>query len=302
MDGRLNLPYITETALGIMSPWRNLGGKFDLGWIGYQQTIHEWVNYAIANRRQCLKLVTYHYSRGNKHRGCRGFNYNVEEARAFTLNLKRQFDECFGTTVVHTVQWGIETDLDALVLHGEGGKVVDLADLQLESNPDLPDVLEDLYPAMPDEVRNDLLPLVEGNIRHIGSVRSSSRPIADVKHKEWVLAIGRGFDWLHELNTALIVGPFDPDLAAAITTAGQLLLDNVRAGRTNGRDIVLMASAPYRHRAGTPPRLAEQKARFLGKFAYDVLKRNVPKLVPSIRRLTGTVDMNTREFGVLERS
>jgi len=301
MDGRLHLPVITETELGIINPWRNLGGKFNLGWIGYQQTINGWVEYAMSKGRHCLKLVTYHYSRGDKHRGCRGFNYDLDQARVVTQNLKRQFDDSFGTSVVHTVQCGIETDLESLILHGDRGEIVDLAELGSPSREELEKLLRDLYPEMPDIVRNDFLPLLEGNIRHIAKIRASNRPIADAEHKEWVLALGRGFDWLHELNTALIVGPFDPNLASPIMTAGQLLLDNIKSRRVMGRDIVLMTSAPYRHTAGSEPRLAEQKARFLSTFAREVFEKNVPEIVPYLRKLTGIVDMNTRQFNVLER-
>ena len=32
MDGRINLAVATHTPLGIIQPFRNLGGRFDLGW------------------------------------------------------------------------------------------------------------------------------------------------------------------------------------------------------------------------------------------------------------------------------
>ena len=32
MDGRIHLPHATRTPLGIITPFRNLGGIFDLGW------------------------------------------------------------------------------------------------------------------------------------------------------------------------------------------------------------------------------------------------------------------------------
>ena len=31
MDGRLNLPFITKTPVGIVQPYRNIGGRFDMG-------------------------------------------------------------------------------------------------------------------------------------------------------------------------------------------------------------------------------------------------------------------------------
>ena len=32
MDGRIHLPYVTQTPLGVIHPFRNLGGIFELGW------------------------------------------------------------------------------------------------------------------------------------------------------------------------------------------------------------------------------------------------------------------------------
>ena len=32
MDGRINIPVATQTPAGILMPFRNLGGMFDLGW------------------------------------------------------------------------------------------------------------------------------------------------------------------------------------------------------------------------------------------------------------------------------
>ncbi|MES9981651.1 MAG: hypothetical protein ABW107_23310, partial [Candidatus Thiodiazotropha sp. 6PLUC5] len=32
MDGRINIPIATNTPKGIIQPFRNLGGMFDLGW------------------------------------------------------------------------------------------------------------------------------------------------------------------------------------------------------------------------------------------------------------------------------
>jgi hypothetical protein len=43
MDGRLNLPVMTQTAVGIIQPFRNLGGKFDLGWPFFQATLETWI-------------------------------------------------------------------------------------------------------------------------------------------------------------------------------------------------------------------------------------------------------------------
>ena len=47
MDGRLNLALMTETPPGIVQPFRNIGGKFDLGWPYFGILMREWVDYAV---------------------------------------------------------------------------------------------------------------------------------------------------------------------------------------------------------------------------------------------------------------
>jgi hypothetical protein len=302
MDGRLHLPVMTNTELGIIQPWRNLGGKFDLGWKPFGLLIKEWVDYAVSRGRDVNVLITYHYARGDKHRGCRGFGYDTEAAKAFTADLKKQFDRVFGRRVVYANQVGVETDLDALILHGENGEVVDLAELHETSSEVLSKMLWQLYPSMPERLVRDFLPLVEGNIAHIAEIQGSNRAIADAEHKEWVLGIGRGFDWLHEINTALIVGPFDPDLANAIETAAGIIKGNLDAGRiSKDRGIVLMTSSPYRNE-GPERTLAEEHTKFLTRFTLDIIKNKIPELVPYLKHITATTNMNSRALDVLDRS
>lgn len=297
MDGRLNGAVMTNTAVGILRPWRNLGGKFNLGWIAFQQSIEDWVHRAMNRGRSCLVLVTYHYARGNTQRGCRGFNYDVDAARAYTKNLKEQFDRVFGKSVVYAVQCGIETDLESFILHGSNGDVVDLAELTDSSAEGLQALIDRLYPDMPKAIVPDVIPLVQGNIEHIKKIRSSHRPDVEAEHREWVLGVGRGFDWLHEINTALIVGPFDPYLADTIATAATLIKGNLDEGRIpKETGVVLLSSAPFRDPAGPERLLAQEKAIFLDQFAADVIQERVPDLLPHLHRLVGTVDLNTRAF------
>lgn len=302
MDGRLHLPVMTQTALGIIQPFRNLGGKFDLGWPFFQASIDNWVQYSISRGRHCLVFVTYHYARGDSHRGCRGFHYDTDAAKSASIKLKKQFERVYGKNAVVPIVCGIETDLDALILHGDDeNSIVDLGKIKQTSQIELEEMLYSLYPSMPEKVIRDLIPLVRGNIRHIGEIRASNRPVEEAEHKEWVLGVGRGFDWLHLINTAFIVGPFDPNLSVAIETAAKLLKGNIDEGRVDPSGIVLLTSAAYRDVAGSEYQLAKEKATFLSRFALDIVKEKVPDLVPHLQILTGTTDMNTRKFDVIER-
>jgi hypothetical protein len=301
MDGRLHLPVITKTALGIIQPFRNLGGKFDLGWPFFQSTLNNWVEYSTSRGRHCLVFVTYHFARGDKHRGCRGFNYDAGAAKATAEKLRDQFRVIYGNRAVVPIVCGIETDMDALILHGENGQEIDLSTVTDSGDTEVESLIRELYPSMPERMRSDMLPLVKGNIEHIADVKAANRPIADAEHREWVLGVGRGFDWLHAINTAFIVGPYDPNLAGAIETAARLLKGNVDEGRVDKNGLVLLTSASYRDSAGPEHALAREKAKFLSKFALDIVKEKVPDLVPNLQILTGCVDLNTRKFEIIER-
>ncbi len=303
MDGRLNLSVITKTALGIIQPLRNVGGRFDLGWPYFKEFVAEWHEYSIRIGRGCLFFVTDHFSKGEPHRGCRGFGYDHQAALAHSRGLKAQFDEDFGIgSAFYTAHITIETDLDALTLHGEHGESVDLAEAKFSSDDEICSMLGELYPSMSERMRLDFFPLVKGNIQHIAEIRDENRPLEDADHREWVLAVGRGYDWLHKSNTAFIVGPFNPNLSDPIETAARLLLDNLATGRINGdHKIVLMTSAPFRTVTGYDPKTAARKSRWLTSFALETIKNRVPELAPYLSVLTTTVDINTRKLEVLER-
>lgn len=309
MDGRLHLPVMTETPLGIIQPFRNLGGKFDIGWHGFQQTVDEFVDYGIVWKgRNCLLFITYHYSRGDKHRGCRGFNYDKDAAVEYAENLKKQFETVYKDEVV-TILCGIETDYESLVLHGESREVIDLSEYTDSSLESVFGLLNSIYPNMPTKIVNDLVPLMQGNIQHSAKVKSLARTEAETEHREWVLGVGRGFDWLHAINTALIIGPFDPELANNIDTAAGLIFDNFIEGKISAPgNTVLMVSAPYRdqrheRRRGQARRLAIEKAKFYTNYALEILRNNRKReaMLESMQCLTACVDVDTRELEVLGR-
>lgn len=301
MDGRLHLASMTQTTLGIIQTFRSLGGKFNLGWPFFQVSVDTWVQYSTSRGRHCLVFVTYHFARGDTHRGCKGFNYDTDDAINEGLKLEKQFERIYGKSAVVAIVCGIETDLDALILHGEDGRAIDLAEVKESSRSGLEEMLRSLYPSMPRQVVMDLMPLIEGNIRHIAKIRASNRPIGEYEHKEWVLGVGRGFDWLYTRNIAFTVGTRDPNHPIAIEIAAELLKDNIDAGRVDPSGVVLMASAVYRDAAGPEHGLAKEKALFLSKFALDIIKDKIPDLVPYLQVLTGCTDLNTRKFEVLER-
>ncbi len=299
MDGRLHLPIITETPLGIIQPFRNIGGQFDLGWPFFGLLVKETIDYAISRGRESMILVTYHYSKSDQHLGCKGFGYDKEASLKFTANLVSQVERVFGKlhAVVYPIHAGVETDEDALVFHGRDGEIFNLAKVTDDNEEKLRIRISKLYPDMQRQMIEDLLPLVLGNLRHIAAKRKEKKPKEVNNHEEQILGVGRGFDWLHLHNKALLVGPFSYDLGDPIGKAAGILLDNLKNKRIPMREgVVLMTSAVYREEVGIERQLANEKALSLANFAMATIKEKVPELFPHLNVLVGTVDLNTRKF------
>lgn len=128
MDGRIHLPHATQTPLGIIQPYRNLGGIFDLGWPYLGDMLCDDINQALAASRPVLVLITYHYSAGDKWRGCAGFHCDRDAALAQALQIRDQVQYIFADKpACYALVAGFETDSDALVLHGSTGRILDLS-------------------------------------------------------------------------------------------------------------------------------------------------------------------------------
>ena len=297
MDGRLLLPYFTKTPPGIIQPFRNIGGMFDLGWPFFSALMKEWVEKSVRHGNDCLVLITYHYSKGDTHRGCAGHGFDTEAAKNMAYRLQNQFAGVFGTTVVIPIVVGIETDEDALTFHSDTDVVFSVADHVFDSEDMVRKEIADLYPDISPRAYEDLIPLITGNQAHVAEVRAAKRAPLDAEHREQILAIGRGFDWLHMPNKALIVGPFSYDLGQPVATAGSILLSNVTEGRVPKEDgVVVITSAPYRGSDMIERHIAVEKAKSLMTFAMETLTARVPALMPLITPLAGIVDAETRVF------
>ena len=300
MDGRINIPLVTNTPHGIILPFRNLGGRFNLGWPHLGEVLAEHVQGVVGQGRRTLALVTYHYSKGDSRRGCAGFNYDTDAARTHMFGIKRQVEAVFGTGhgTVYPVVCGFETDEDALVLHGSGGEVLDLSTVASTDRETLPAMMSQLYPDMADQMLHDLLPLVLGNISHIADMKPANRELT-IEHREWMICIGRGFDWLHMPNQALIIGPYSPDLADPIRKAAAIIETNMQAGRIPDDGFLLLAEAPY-NEIGVDRARAELKSRFLSEFAADVIRIEFPKLAEKMHVRTAVLAWQTRAMEMID--
>ncbi len=301
MDGRINIPFATNTPLGIIQPFRNLGGMFDLGWPHLGEVLAGYVQRCVRDGRRVLLLITYHFSRGDVRRGCAGFNYDTAAAIAYTNRIKAQVESVFGLghETVYPLLCGFETDEDALLLHGENGEVLDLS---LETERDGASFmlsLNKLFPDMPQQVCGDLLPLLSGNLSHIAEVRKMHRA-ANIEHREWMICLGRGFDFLHMPNLALIVGPYSPELADPIGKAAGIIENNMAKGRIPDDGFLLLASVPYEE-IGVDRARAELKSGFLADFAADVIATRYPALASKMHVRKSVLDWRSRKLEQLEQ-
>jgi len=299
MDGRINIPVATGTPPGIIQPFRNLGGMFDLGWPHLGEVLAAHISRMVSEGRQVLILITYHFSRGDAHRGCAGFGYNTAAALEHCRAIKRQAEKIFGERhgTVYPIICGYETDEDALLLHGCAGEILDLATLTPADAPSLGQRLTSLCPDIPEQIKGDLLPLLQGNLQWIAQVRTTCR-LLDIEHREWMICLGRGFDFLHTPNLALIIGPYSPDLADPIRKAAGIIEANMQAGRIPDDGFLLFASVPY-DEIGMDQARAELKSRFLAGFAADVIRAEFPQLAERMFTQVAVISWRSRALVLL---
>jgi hypothetical protein len=301
MDGRVHLPLMTRTPVGLIRPFRNIGGIFDLGWPALRERVDELRGYALARGRHMLCLATYHFSAGDPHRGCAGHAYDTEKAVGAAASLVDQlnfFFECDPLRQVYAIMVGVETDCETLVFHGKDGRTVSMGDHALSDEATLLRVIKDLYPGMPEQVAADLLPLLIGNAAHAAALCLQPKVGVELQHRERTLAVGSGFDWLHKINYALIINDTDPQLDRSIATAASIIKSNRDAGRINKESAVFFASVSYfdeNQKHG-----AVMNARYLTRLGLEAIRDAHPDLEGFFRPLTAVMHWDTRQLEVID--
>lgn len=302
MDGRINLPLITGIPMGKLHPFRNIGGKFVLGDPYLGRLVQDAKESAMQVGHRTLALCTYHFSEGDTHRGCAGHSYDTESARRGALVLRDEFDEVFGASneTISAIVVGIETDTDTLIFCNKEGKELSMRDYVNASDDSVKEALYTHYRDIPAEILKDLLPLALGNRTHIKLTQQQERPVQELVHNENIIAVGRGFDWLHLINRALIIGPYghtDGTWREAIRVAGNIVLANFQHNedlRAGGA--LLLISAPYTNLGECG--MASAKSRHLRRIAEQVLAPVWGEL--SMDTLVGITNMETMKFSTIE--
>lgn len=298
MDGRIHLPLITGIPLGILHPFRNIGGKFTLGYPYLGRLVLDAKDAAIREGHSTLALCTYHFSRGSKHRGCAGHGYDTDAARRGAFALKGEFETIFGkhNPAIKAIVVGIETDEDVLVFHNGNGRILSMREETGTSDASLAEKLRALYHDLPPRLLGDILPLARGNRDHVAHIREQGRPVAELVHGENIIAVGRGFDWLHLPNRALIIGPYgdaERTWRDAVRVASNIVLDNMKEKRIKkDHGALLLVSAPYSDT--NEQGLALAKAGYFSTVASEILAPVRKKL--RLETLVGVTDMTTMRF------
>ena len=153
---------------------------------------------------------------------------------------------------------------------------------------------------MPDLIRQDLLRLVMGNIAHIASIRQVSRDLI-TEHRESMICIGRGFDWLYLPNQAFIIGPYSPDLADPIRKAAGVIDANMRAGHIPDDGFLLLTEETYQE-IGANRAYAALKSRFLSGFAANIIRIDLPKLADKMHVRTAVLNWQSRPMEMIDGS
>jgi hypothetical protein len=153
---------------------------------------------------------------------------------------------------------------------------------------------------MPERVIHDIVPLVKGNIEHITEVRALHRNLnLDTVHREWIICIGRGFDFLHIPNMALIIGPYSPDLSGPIVSAVGVIKSNMNNGMIPKDGFLLLVSAPY-NEIGVDKARAELKSNFLSQYASEVIIKEHPDMQKLMIKKTAVLNWHTRNLEITD--
>jgi len=302
MDGRINFALMSNMPLGIAVLFRTMGGRFEIGWPHLSQALLSHTNYLVREGKRAFMVFTYHYSKGKLERGCKGFHFDKEEAFRATFatseEARRIFRRC--KTAVYPIVVGIETDVDEFIFHGRDGSSLRSLDYEHEGASARLSALAEIYPDLPEQMFRDLYRVFEGNIEHAVERRAANVPIIELDHTERVLCVGRGFDWLHQANTALVVKPFSPTFERDLITAATILRNNLDKGHINPDEgVVVAASARYGEQyTGIEEELAHAKALTMAEITVEAIHRHVPDFDHRYGLLVGATDMTTREYVV----
>lgn len=294
MDGRVLFPVLTKTPLGIVHPYRAIGGRPEVWWPSFLGRVRAFVEQAMREGQRAVAFLTYHHSESEPGLGCAGWEFHTDAAHEHTDRLALQLTEVFGDALVPIVA-NVETDRDVLTLHGPAGDVSGEAVIGLDDEA-ISAAIALAFPTIDPGVRRDLVPLLRGNALRVSELRLEPKDLDAKAHHERILAVGQGFDWLYQENLALIINDADPGLASSIAVAAAILRKNLGRAPAD-EEFTILTCVPYQA-PGIDQRQAIARARGLRDFTLDVVRRAEPELAssPRFQALAGVVWAPAKRF------
>lgn len=311
MDSRVDIPKVTQVPVGVGKHFRNLGARFNLEWEKFDEAVFRcYMHHLKEEGKGSLAMLNYHWSKGSKLRGCKGFNFDKDAAIAAMFGLQEQFKRVYGDNTESMIPLvvGLETDEDSLVFHGDKGEILDLGALSLHdfcSEEELKRWLQSefrkIYPKKPSGAIGDLCFMGQKNLEHTAEVRGTQRPITDLDHKERVVVIGRGADSIYEANLALIVGMYSDEPEEAIREAIGVVQSNMQKGRINKDDgFVLLSTAAFGNENGLTFDRARERALGYRKLGMKIMQEHYSGMLEYMHPLTTVTNLDDRMFKIIE--
>jgi hypothetical protein len=308
--GRTDFESYIRASFGMVRQWRNIGGVHEVEeWDSLQSSVKEFALAALAEKQQVLFITSSHGVDGVKELGCKGHEFDTAKAKANAESLKKALDGFFEDCPnIFTIRIHMETDEESLVLYNDAGEALFLQECDPGISEDaMHGKLTQLYRnpeharQMPHAMLEALLGPVMENIRHIASLRETDHR-AMLDHREWILAVGGGFDWLYrQSNTTISIGLHDPNLYRELALAARIMGVTVkRSDFVEKRGMVTVVSVPYTPDPyGIGQRIAAARAAKLAPRVRGIVLDAAPELKKYFQLLVVTVNVETWELDIL---
>ena len=283
---------------GMLFEMRAIGAKKDMASYAFRDRLIDWLG---QGGRHYAMLLTYHFDCETRELGCAGHGYDTQAARDAQFELAHDIKVGFRGRI-HPIVAGYDTRLEEVVLHGEAGQTMRTSDLGDNRHQAMSSLLG-LYPSLPMDVLEQLVPLLLHNAGHVESNIGAGARTLIRDHEEVGVVIGRRVGWITDEPDALHAAIIEDTTLhphAEISVGIHLLQSNLAAGRIprhNGAFI--MTCNPY-FRKQDMREASEVAARRWAQMARQLVAKNAPEIQADLTYLPAVICEETRELTLLE--
>lgn len=300
-DGRAHASSYFGLPEGLILPFRNIGGRFDLeNWwhlnTSFLAETKRWLEYV----NEFLVLTTYHYSEGHPDLCCAGFDNDTQKAMEASIALRDQFLKLFPKKQtclfhIHPILCGFETDLERVIFHNEHGDKFDPIGYLNADDQEITSVIDRMFKKESIKIKDAIERLIMRNIPHIKQVMARNKPLVDLGHRECILGVGKGFWYMNRPNKAIIVGPYDPKLEERIAVAAHVVDENLKKGLIK-HGVVLITSTLADSDNACDIYPARARVLSMQKTALNVIGESYPHLLDKVLSMPVVVNRETMKF------